>query len=226
MTIFNYALRANSNNKLNFILICILPFPLLLIPPNDGSLPFGIYLYGMLLFYSSFLLSRPVIEDRMRGLIVRIAASPVSTFKYLGSHLAAYFLLIGLQILLFIGGSILVHHLKAVFYLQLVLLYLSFTIMGIAFSLAWSSIFRSFNLSFGLFAGGASLMCLVSGISMPLAMIPDSVQRLVMFLPTYWLPYGIRALEQADSAGLIMAHTLLLAYGSVFFLAGTKRSLH
>lgn len=225
MTIFRYALKANSTNKLNFILICILPFPLLLIPPNEYTLPFGLYLYGMLLFYSSFLLSRPLVEDRMKGIIVRIIASPVRSVTYMGSHLLAYFFLIGIQLLLFVTGSILIHRLQLIFYPQLILLYLSFIVMSIAFSLTWNSMFRSFNLSFGLFAGIASLMCLVSGISMPLTLIPESIQRLVMFLPTYWLPYGINALEQSDSSGLIIAHALLLAYASVFFLVGTKKVL-
>jgi ABC-2 type transport system permease protein len=225
MNIFRLALKENSRHKVNLILVCILPFPLLLIPANETSFPFGINLYGLLVFYTAFLLARPVAEDRMKGMILRIAASPVSTFRYLGSHLAAYFLLLGIQILLFLAGSALVHRLEVLVYLNLLCLYLSFAVMSTAFAVAWNSLFRSFNLSFGLFAGIGSLMCLVSGISMPLEVIPLSVQRYTMFLPTYWLPYGIDALQPVRYPDLMLAHAILLAYAVVFLLAGTRRKL-
>ena len=200
MNIFSFAFKENTRHKVNLFLIGILPFPLLLIPANEYSLPFGVNLYGMLIIYTAFLLARPIAEDRMKGMILRIAASPVSILRYLGSHLAANFLLLGFQILLFIAGSLLVHRLPVATYLILVSLYLSFAVMSTALAVAWNSLFRSFNLSFGLFAGIASLMCLVSGISMPLAAIPLAIQKITMFLPTYWLPYGIAAFREIGRA--------------------------
>ncbi|HAE20949.1 MAG TPA: hypothetical protein DCG47_01315 [Spirochaetaceae bacterium] len=225
MSIFTLALKENTRHRINLFLICLFPFPLLLIPTNGVSFPFGINLYGMLIFYTAFLLSRPIAEDRMKGMIVRIAASPISAFQYLSSHLAAYFLLLGLQILLFIAGSAFVHRLEPLVYLKLFSLYISFAVMSTAFSVAWNSLFRSFNLSFGLFAGLASILCLVSGISIPLLIIPQSIQRFAMFLPMYWLPYGIEALRAFRYADMLLAHAILLGYAAVFLLAGTRRKI-
>ena len=225
MTIFRYALKKNTGNKINLVLVCLLPFPLLIIRASPQSLPVSINLYGMLIFYSSFLLSRPFVEDRMKGHIVRIAASPVSNMRYLGSHLAAYFILQGLQIFLFLTGSYFVYGLEPGLYPGLAILYLSFAVMSTAFSLAWNSMFRTFNLSFGLFSGACAMLCLVSEISLPLALIPQQIRNYAMFLPTYWLPYGIEVMYKGKGSGLILAHAVLLAYAAVFFLAGTKRRL-
>lgn len=225
MSVFTLALKENVRQRINLILILALPFPLLLIPANDFSFPFGVNLYGMLIFYTAFLLARPIAEDRMKGRILRIAASPVGILRYLGGHLSAYFALLGLQIALFAAGSAIVHRLEPRVYLLLVPLYLSFAVMSVAFAVAWNSLFRSYNLSFGLFAGLGSLMCLVSGVSMPLAIIPAGVQRFTMFLPMYWLPYGIEALRALRYAELLLSHAILLAYAAAFLLAGTRRRL-
>lgn len=225
MTVFTLALRENARQRVNLILILALPFPLLLIPANDYSFPFGVNLYGMLIFYTAFLLARPVAEDRMKGRIVRIAASPLGVYRYLVGHLSAYFTLLGLQVALFVSGSALVHRLEPRVYLLLPPLYLSFAAMGMAFAVAWNSLFRSYNLSFGLFAGLGSLMCLVSGVSMPLAIIPEAVLRFTMYLPTYWLPYGIDALRAERYPELLLSHAILWAYAAAFILAGTRRRL-
>jgi ABC-2 type transport system permease protein len=225
MTIFKLAIKENARHRVNLFLICLLPFPLLLIPSNNYSFPFGINLYGMLILYTAFLLARPIAEDRMKGIMLRIAASPISAFRYLSGHLAAYFLLLGVQILLFLAGSAVVHRLGPQVYLHLFGLYLSFAVMSTAFAVAWNSLFRSYNLSFGLFAGFASIICLVSGISIPLIIIPLSLQRYAMFLPTYWLPFGLDALRAQNYQDLLLAHAILLAYAVVFLLAGTRRKL-
>ena len=225
MNIFQIALKKNIRHKVNLFLIFILPFPLLLIPGNEFSLPFGMYLYGMLILYTAFLLARPIAEDRMKGMILRIASSPVHILRYLGGHLSAYLLLLIFQITLFLGASALVHQLNGVVYLYFFGLYLSYAAMSTALAVAWNSLFRSFNLSFSLFAGFASIMCLVSGVTMPLSLIPLSIQKFVMFLPTYWLPYGIDAIHGERFIDLVQAHAILIAYATIFLLAGTRRKL-
>lgn len=225
MNIFVYALKESVRLRVNILLLLVLPFSLLFIPRMDDALPFGLSLYGMLMFYTAFLLSKPVAEDRMKGIIVRVAASPTGVARYLGGHLGAYFLLLGLQIALFLVGSLLVHRLAGLDYLHLALLYLSFSVMCTAFALAWNNLFRTFTISFGLFAAFASIMCLVSGVSLPLLFIPQSIRNFTMFLPTYWLPHGIMAIQEGRYGDLLLPHAILAAYAAVFFLLGTRRKL-
>ncbi len=225
MNLFVFALKENCRRPLNVILLALLPLTLLAFPATDDYLPIKLSLYGMMNFYSAFLLTRPVVEDRMKGLVVRIAASPVTPLKYLGSHLAAYVVLLTGQNLLFITA---VGALHASMRPDLAVLFTLFTLfgaMGLAFSLAWNALFRNFGLSFGVFAGIGSLMCMANGLSMPLSFIPDAILRFSMFLPTYWLAHGLQALLDADAAGVLTAHALLLAYAVLLLLAGSKRRL-
>jgi ABC-2 type transport system permease protein len=179
----------------------------------------------MVMLYSAFLLTRPVVEDRMKGIVVRIAASPISHLRYLSSHLLAYFTLILIQILLFCLGVLIVHGGNIHGYGNLLLLYLSFSIMSIAFALAWNTLFRAFNLSFGIFSGVGSAMCLISGVSLPPFLIPESITGYTMFLPTYWLPYGLDAIYHGDTSGILISHAVLWAYAAIFLLVGSKRRL-
>jgi len=225
MNIYLHALREDLRNPLHIILVFLLPIPVLFIPAHPHSFPFGLTLYGMMLFYSAFLLSRPIVEDRMQKIVIRIAASPVSTLQYLASHLLAYVTLLIVQIGIFLMGSLILHGDLVWDRIGLFALYISFSIMCIAFTLAWNMLFRSFTISFAVFAGVASLMCLFSGVSMPLFLLPTPIIRYIMFLPTYWLPHGIEALYHGDVGAIAQSHMILLAYAVIFLLLGSKRRL-
>ena len=225
MNIFVHAMKEATRYRINLVLVFLLPFPLLLIPAEVGAFPFGLSLYGLLVLYTAFLLGRPIAEDRIKGIIVRIAASPLGVWRYLGGHLAAGFLLLGVQISLFLIGSYFVHGLATIEYLHLFLLYLSFSVFCTSFALAWNNLFRSFNVSLGLFSGIGSVLCLVSGVSLPLMLIPQQIRNVTMFLPTYWLPFGIEALHAARYGDLLLSHAILVTYAAILFIAGTVRKL-
>jgi ABC-2 type transport system permease protein len=225
MNLYTFALKEDCRQPLNIVLIALLPMVLLIIPAHPQSFPFGLNLYGMLLLYSAFLLTRPVVEDRMKGIVVRIAASPISHLKYLNSHLLAYLTLIGAQILIFMIGVLVVHKENVHGYGNIVLLYVSYSIMAIAFALAWNTLFRSFNLSFGIFSGFGSVMCLVSGVSLPPFLIPEILTGYTKFLPTYWLPHGLDAIYHGNTSGILISHVVLWAYAIIFLLVGSKRRL-
>lgn len=225
MNLYLFAIKEDIRNPLTIILIFLLPVPVLFIPANSGSYPFGLSLYGMIIVYSAFLLSRPVVEDRMKGIAVRIAASPISPIRYLSSHLAGYLSLMVVQICLLLLGSTIVHGDAVSRRFVLFTLYLTFAFMCLSMTLAWNVLFKSFNISFGLFSGFASILCLFSGVSLPLFLLPSSMIRYIMFLPTYWLPFGLEAWFTGDTFALLQAHAILLVYACIFLLIGSKRRL-
>jgi ABC-2 type transport system permease protein len=187
--------------------------------------PFGISIYGLLNMFTSFLLCRPIVEDRMRGVLLRISAAPVSYVKYAASHLSAYLLIICIQIAVFITGISIIYQFELLQYVQIAILYITFSVMTTALAVAWNSLFTSYSLSFGLFSGFGSVMALLSGVSIPLVLIPQTLQTYTRFLPTYWLPYGLDAIYSGDISGLIISVVILLCYAFLFILAGTKRKL-
>jgi ABC-2 type transport system permease protein len=182
-------------------------------------------LFGLLNFYSAFLLVRTVAEDRMRGVLVRIASSPISHAHYLTSHLAAGSLLLITQSLVLIIASLIVHGSNTTNYLLLFILYCSYSVMTLSFSLAWNTMFRSYTTSFALFSGVGSILCLVSGLTFPLRFLPPAMQRMVRVLPTYWLAHGLEALNEQAGASLLLSVVILLIFAGIFLLVGSRRRL-
>jgi ABC-2 type transport system permease protein len=223
MTLFKHALRTSFSQPINIIVIFILPLPILAIPDQSNGFPNGLYLYGMVNLYSAFLLCKPIIEDRMSRVIVRISATPTSYITYLSSHLLAYMMILIIQNIIFITG-LFVFWDKVVFDFAYIFgLYFVFSIMTLCFVLFWNTLFRSYNLSLAIFSGVASVMCLVSGISIPFHFFPAAFQKLMMILPTYWLPYGLKMIYNGKIIKVFISYIVLLSFSGIFLLIGSKR---
>ncbi len=218
MTIFIHALIRSFNTKINIIVLFLSPILIVFLPGQ-----FGLLFFGLVNIYSAFLLSRPVIDDRSNKTIIRIAATPTSYFNYLSSHLLAYALILTFQSILFIIANIIYWKGNLLDYMFVLTLYLAYTLMTISFSLFWNSLFKHFNLSSSLFSGVATLMCLFSGVSIPLQLFPESFRKVVIIFPTHWLPYGLEALHNDKIIRVLMAHLFLIIFSGIFILLGSKR---
>jgi len=223
MKIFMFALKENIKAPVNLLMIVLIPLTVLLIPGSQYGFPQGIYLVGMAILYTGFLLSRPMVEDRMKGMIIRIHASPLKQVHYLLAHLSAYFLLMMGQSFIFILGAKLLHGEATFHHGWIYLLYLSFGLMTLSLTLTFTSFFKNFGLAFGIFAGVGSLMSLLGGISMPLHMMPEEILPWIRLLPTYWLPYGLNALYEGKFFDYFLAHGILWTYTGIFIALGSRR---
>lgn len=223
MTLFKHALKRSFAQPINIIVIFILPIAALLIPAQGRGFPNGLFIYGMINLFSAFLLCRPIIEDRANEIIVRISSAPTSYMAYLGSHLLAYILILTLQNIIF-TSAVYLYWGDAVFGHGFIFsLYFAFSIMTVALCLCWNSLFRAYNLSFGLFSGAGPVMCLISGISIPLQVFPDNIRNFILILPTYWLPSGLDALYNGKLNSVLISHIVLLVYAGILLLIGSKR---
>lgn len=223
MIIFKHAIKQSFTQPINLLIILILPVAIIFIPPLGNDYPNGLYLYGMLSLFSAFLLCKPIIEERISKIIIRILATPTKYIAYLSSHLLAYLLILTIQNIIFMLGIHLYWKDIVIDYALIFSLYFIFNIMTIAFCLCWNSLFKSYNLAFGLFSGAASIMCLISGISMPLQLLPDGIRSFTSILPTYWLPYGLNALYNDKINYVLISHAVLLVYSGILLLLGSKR---
>ncbi|WP_313339659.1 ABC transporter permease [Sedimentibacter sp.] len=223
MIIFKHALQRNISQPINLLLILILPIALIFIPPIGDGYPNGLYLYGMLSLFTGFLLCKPIVEERINKIILRISASPIDYINYLFSHLLAYALILAVQDIIFIIGFALYWNDIAINYALVFSLHFAFNIMAVAFCFFWNSLFKSYNLAFGIFSGVGSVLCLISGISMPLRVIPETIQNITIFLPTYWLPYGLDSLYEGNIKIVIISLFVLSLYSIIFLLIGSIR---
>lgn len=223
MIIFKHALKRSLAQPISILITLILPIGIIFVPPLTNSYPNGIYLYGLLSLFSGFILSKPIVEERINKISVRISATPTKYISYLGSHLMAYTSILVVQNIIFILEIYLYWKDLNINYGLIFTLTSAYSLMVIALSLCWNSLFRSYNLSFGLFSAFASLMCLVSGVTMPLQVIPEEIKKFIVVLPTYWLPYGLKSLNDGNINYVLIAHLVLLVYSVILLLIGSKR---
>lgn len=221
--IFKHALKRCLAQPVNVLVVLVLPLSLIFIPGPDTDYPFGLYLYGLLGLFSAFLLCKPLVEERINKVSVRILATPVDNTVYLGSHLLAYVLILVLQSTIFLVGVHLRWMSLGINVFWVGTLYLAYNMMAIAFCLFWNSLFKVYNLAFGVFSGVASFMCLVSGISMTLSAIPEEIRRFTIILPTYWLPNGLQSLYNGDIKNVLVSVAVLLLYAGLFFMISGRR---
>lgn len=227
MTIFYYTFIRVLRNKQTFFVITLIPLIMIFIPMlwKEGSL-LGLTLYGIIILYGSFLLTKSIMTDRVNGTVIRIFSAPVKTSKYLCQTLLAYSILLTFQISLIIFVGKLLYNWELILALQLFLCYTVFATTSIGFSLAWNSLFRSKVMSDSVFSVVISLMSILGGIFIPISLLPDMFKRLGMLFPTYWLSNAlINLYENKDLQNYVLSIGILILFTVLYIIFGSKRRL-
>src|SRR5690606_28107367 len=91
LTVFIFVFKRLFTRFSNIIILCGLPFAAAFLPASQWStFPLGFQLYGLLLLFLAGRLTSIIMEDRSDGILLRIAAAPVTHFSYLLQNLLAY----------------------------------------------------------------------------------------------------------------------------------------
>lgn len=222
--VMGLALKRIFNQKLMLFVIFVLPVFLLLLPrPAEGMVSMSHGLFGLIMFFSAFLLSKQIIDDRMQKTIVRIAASPLSHRDYLLGHLASYMMILILQSLLFFLINMIFLSEGVMFNLYALVLYIIFGFMSLSFSLFWHTFFRSYATSMALFTVIVNIFALVGGLTVPVRLMPDSLQRTAIITPTYWYAHGIDEAYLMNTLNVFISLLILVVFAIIFLTIGSKR---
>ena len=225
--IYELALKRIFRQKLTVIIMSILPLILVFLPRRQGFdmtyLSFG--LFGLIVLFTAFLLTKQVIEDRQYHTIIRIAASPITHRDYLLGHLSAYLTVMIFQSTMFWGLSFIIWGGDFRFFALAYALLIVFTITAICFSLFWHTMFKTYATSVAVFSIVVNLMALIGGMSFPLEYLPDRLRQFAIILPTYWYAYGLDASLSDNITPVIMSLLILLGFAIIFIVIGSKRRL-
>ena len=227
MTIFYYTFIRVLRNKQTFFVITLIPLIMIFIPTlwKENSL-LGPTLYGMVILYGSFSLTKSIMTDRVNGTVIRIFSAPVKTSKYLYQTLLAYSILLTFQISLIILFGKLLYNWGFILALQLFLCYTVFATTSIGFCLAWNSLFRSKIMSDAVFSIVISFMSILGGIFIPINLLPDMLKRLGMVFPTYWLSNALISLNKnKDLQNYLLSIGILILFTVLYTIFGSKRRL-
>jgi ABC-2 type transport system permease protein len=227
MTVFRFALKRSFRNPLNILLLCVLPVGLVFVPVVPGSiLPLGFHLYGQLIMFVAFLMVRLTVEDRLTGVLTRIAAAPVSYVRYLWETLLAYGLLLVAQNAVVVGlGVVRYGRILGSPLLQFAA-FASFSLTSIAFSLAGCSLFGRREFAYSSVPTAITFLSLLGGFYAPVDMMPEALQRAAMFTPPYWLISALSVLRRGETLGrYVLSVAIVLLFALAFLVVGSRRRM-
>ena len=227
MTILRFALKRSFRNPFNILLICVAPVGLAFVPMvPEAILPLGIHLYGQVIMFTAFLMVRTILEDRVSGVLTRIAMAPVSYFRYLGETLLAYGLLLVAQNALIAGlGSVVYGGTLKAPILQFVAL-TCFSLTSIAFCLAGFSLFGRRETTYASLSTAITLLSLLGGFYAPVEIMPEVLQKAAMIAPPYWLIRALSVIQRGDApARFVLSLAIMLLFAMAFLVVGSRRRM-
>ena len=230
MTVFKYALLRGVRSPMSIVVNFGLPLFLIFIRSlweGEGvALQDGFTLVAVVLMFGSFLVARGIMSDRQDGTVTRILAGPTTTFRYLAQNLLACMVPLAASIaaVMAIGYVLYDWHLSFAF--ALMLCYTMFAAASVAFSFAWSCLFKSREIGFSIFSVVAMFMAALGGLLIPLEFMPDILRYFGAVFPAYWAAFGLDALLAYGVAGQYwLALAAMALFAAAFLLYGGKRRI-
>jgi len=227
VTILRFALRRSFRGGFNILLLCVLPIGVVFIPPQEGTtLPLGIHFYGQVVMFAAFLMVRSLVDDRVSGVLTRIAVAPVSYFRYLWETLLAYGVLLVLQNAVVVAlGRVLYGGSLGSPLLQWVA-FACFSLTSIALCLAVFSLFGRRESAYGALSTVILLLSLIGGFYWPVEMMPEALQRVALLTPPYWLVNALTVLRTGGPpARFALSVVIMLLFTMAFLVVGSRRRL-
>jgi ABC-2 type transport system permease protein len=227
LTIYKYALLRAMRNPLSLVLNAVLPLILIFMSNLwHGEEAFGFSFIGVALMYGAFVSARGILNDKLDGTITRIFTTPTSTFNYLWQNLLAAMTPLTAQILIVgILGNVL-HGWETTFTLSLMLLYFLFAAASVAFSFAWSCLFKDKETSYAFFSVLMSIVAMLGGFFMPLAILPNTLRFIGALFPAFWTSNGILYLRGGDAMGTFwISAAVILMFSVLYMVYGAKRRM-
>jgi len=223
--IYGLALRRLWKQKIMLLVLTIFPMIVLLMPAigNTSAPQIAYGLFGLIMLFSSVLLSKQMIDDRSYKTIIRIAASPISHLAYLCGHLLAYFMIMAIQIIVFAVLAHFIYDLTVYFTGFGMLMVFAFSIFSLAFSLFWHTLYKRFSTSISIYSVVANVIALVGGLTFPLSMLPQAIKDYAIVLPTYWYAYGIEQVVSKNFLQIILSMIIILGFSMMCLILGSRR---
>ncbi len=225
MIFFEHALKRSFKQKFMITTIMLIPISLVFLPQAAGELPLGFTMYGLFILFTAFLLTKQIIDDRIQKTVVRIAASPIDHKQYLSGHLLAYLSILIVQNSLFVIVALFTWSSIEISVPLMLLTYIMFSVLSIAFSLFWHMFFKSYATSVAVFSVIANILAVLGGLMFPLSVLPETLKTIGVIIPTYWFSSGLDALYQGEPSQAIIALFIILGFAIIFIGIGSRRRL-
>ncbi|WP_062049003.1 ABC transporter permease [Bacillus sp. JCM 19034] len=174
----------------------------------------------MFIFFIMISMTESFIKDRNIGMVARMASTPLPSYSYLMGKWVSYMYIVMLQILILnvFGKVVYDVPLEQPIFLLIIFIALTFTVTGLGLALA--IIVRTNNMGIALTQVIALGGAVLSGLWMPIDMMPKFIQTISLFLPQYWGHQSVqKAMEGTLQIGEFMQTIVILfGYGIIAFV--------
>jgi ABC-2 type transport system permease protein len=177
--------------------------------------------------YGAFYMARGIQSDKIDGTVVRILAGPVTMRDYfVQNFFAAMVPMTAVSVVVGALGMLL-HGWEFQLTLGLILLYIMLSSTSIGLSFAWSCLFKNAETSTVVFSMLMMLVVFLSGMLLPLDVLPDILLYIGALFPGQWAVRGIESLLSYGFDGYMYWLSLLamLMFAVAYLLYGGKRRI-
>ncbi|WP_026571715.1 MULTISPECIES: ABC transporter permease [Sediminibacillus] len=170
------------------------------------------------------------IKDRERGMVARIASTPLPVQSYFLGKWVPFMIIVLLQIAVLFLFGFLVYDLPLGDPMALIVMSLFQAFLATSWGLAMAVLVKSENMGIALTQILALGGALLGGLWMPIEIMPDIMQTICKFIPQYWGLEGYKEilLHGGGILDIWVPLTILLACGVVGILiaiSGYRRYL-
>ncbi|HLR02688.1 MAG TPA: ABC transporter permease [Virgibacillus sp.] len=179
----------------------------------------------MFVFFIIISICSTILQDKNQGMIARLASTPLTRFEYLMGKWFPYMIVVMIQIvILFVFGK-LVYNIpfQQPFQLFLLSICLTFCVTGVGIAIAM--LIKTENMGIAITQVIALGGAVLSGLWMPIDMMPDFIQTLAHYLPQYWAHQAFQdGMNGTLAAGnLLRTSSILCGFGVAGFLIALIR---
>ncbi|NBJ69527.1 MULTISPECIES: ABC transporter permease [Clostridia] len=174
----------------------------------------------MFVFFIMISMGFSFIDDRDKGMVARLASTPLSPYAYLFGKWLPYVLLVFTQIMVLLTFGKVVYNIPIEQPLLLGMLALILTICITGLGLALSLLIRTSNMGVAVTQVIALGGALLGGLWMPLDAMPSLFQKIGKLTPQYWAHNAFQETMTGTLAynDFFIASLILLTFGAVGFI--------
>jgi ABC-2 type transport system permease protein len=229
MIVFKYALLRSLRSPLSIVVSIFVPIAFIFLPVNTwkNTPVAGVANLVLLMLLSAHLLSGVILEDRIDGSVIRVLTSPVSTFSYIFQNLLSVIIPLIIQIILLGISGYRRYNWSIEYTLGISICMILFVIANTAFVFCWNMFFKSIESSKYTFWLFVAVIALLSGLVVPIEMLPSNLQHVGAILHPYWLMRSVNVLtDNGINIEFWLLQSILILFAVAFlFLGGKRRSI-
>lgn len=227
LTIFKHTFKQNLLFPVQLIIGIFVPSILLVagytwgLFQNDAVILSWIL---MSLMWSAFVEGLEILENKQKGVEIRILAGPVTWVNYLCQYLLSGIFLTSIRIIGFLIIGAIFYDWSIGVFMSLFSVYFLFSINMIALAFWWGRMFKTIGSATGTFSFTSTLFTMIGGLWFPVALLPRWLEFVSMATPIYWSVQALYYIvDYGVTASLVLYFLIIFGFATIYMVLGSMK---